>query len=435
MQRFYQPRWRTPFVFSALLLFAMCASAATAKTKRRTPAEPSVSPDQPRQMLLESYELTREADPLHRCMVLQRLIYSPDRVAPGNLRQKWAEELYTLAHQVPDNYSDKRALAEGSAAQVMVKFEMTRALSMLDAMEPGDLSSQPDHRAQAAGIVFPQIISMEGARGIPILREHARVIGDGGVYPYLAMVVAVARDADGGTDVYREAMKYASRGSDNLHGISSFALFIDLAHPYVGDELTSQAATIAAAQLRRWLESHAEDIADDGSRAHLDNRSLGSRTLHTLQRLSPQEYEKLSELHPELVRANLPARAPGSNTATAPASNVDPQDLASADEALTHASLTRNRQAASSAVEDGIAAIDRRFREGACGDCLSPEGAASIFVRNAAKASPRTIRTQLDSISDPYYRAMLLVTAANSMLEPAEHHATVRRHSSLKQKQ
>jgi hypothetical protein len=315
----------------------------------------------------------------------------------------------------------------------MVKFDMTRALNMLDAMQPGDLSREPDHRAQAAGIVFPQIINMMGTRGIPILQEHARVIGEGGVYPYLAMVVAVARDEDVGTDVYREAIKYASRGTDNLYGVSSFTLFVDLAHPYVGDQLTAQGATVAAAQLRRWVEAHPEEIADDGSRTHLDNRALASRALHTLQRLSTQEYATLSEAHPELLRTNVPVRG-GSNSATHQASNIDPQDLANADEALTQAAHARNRQALTNAIEDGVAAIDRRFREGACGDCLSPEGAATIFVRNAAKASPRTIRTQLNGVSDPYYRAMLLVTAANTMLEPAERHPIVRRHSPLKQK-
>ncbi|HEX8925371.1 MAG TPA: hypothetical protein VF786_06235, partial [Terriglobales bacterium] len=419
---------------SALLLVALFANAATSRSKRKAAPEPPLSPDQPRQMLVQAYDLTRDADPLHRCMVLQRLIYAPDRVAPGNLRHKWADELYTLAHQIPAEYSDKRALAESSATQVMVKFDMTRALSMLDAMEPGDLSREPDRRAQAAGIVFPQIMNMLGARGIPIIREHARVIGDGGVYPYVAMVVAVARDQEDGSDVYREAIKYASRGTDNLYGVSSFTLFVDLAHPYVGDQLTSQGATVAAAQLRRWVEAHPEEIADDGSRAHLDNRALASRALHTLQRLSPPEYATLSESHPELLRTNVPTRG-GSNSATHQASNIDPQDLANADEALTQAAHSRNRQAASNAIEDGVAAIDRRFREGACGDCLSPEGAATIFVRNAAKASPRTIRTQLNGISDPYYRAMLLVTAANAMLEPAERRATVRRHSPLKQKQ
>lgn len=434
MRQFYQLKRRARFVFSALLLFAVCANAATPKTKRKAPAEPPISPDQPRQMLLEAYDLTRDADPLHRCLVLQRLIYAPDRVASGNLRRKWADELYTLAHQIPPEYSDKRALAESSATQVMVKFDITRALAMLDAMEPGDLSSAPDHRAQAAGIVFPQIMNTQGIRGIPTLREHARVIGDGGIYPYLAMVVAVARDAEDGTDVYHEAIKYASRGNDNLYGVSSFTLFVDLAHPYVGKELTAQGATVAAVQLRRWVESHPEEIADDGSRAHLDNRALASRAFHTLQRLSPQDYATLSEAHPELLRTSLPPRG-ASNSATHQASNADPQDLANADEALTQASLTRNRQAASNAVQDGIAAIDRRFREGACGECLSPEGAATIFVRNAAKGSPRTIRTQLAGISDPYYRSMLLVTAANAMLEPAERKATVRRHSSLKQKQ
>jgi len=433
MLRFYQLRRRALFVISALLLFGLSADAATSKSKHRAAPEPAVSPDQPRQMLLQAYDLTRDADPLHRCMILQRLIYAPDRVAPGNLREEWADELYTLAHQIPADHSDKRALAEGSAAQVMVKFDVTRALNMLDAMEPGDLSREPDHRAQAAGIVFPQIMNMMGTRGIPLLREHAHVIGDGGIYPYLAMVVAVARDEDDGDEIYREAIKYASRGTDNLYGVSSFTLFIDLAHPYVGDQLTAQAATVAGAQLRRWIEAHPEEIANDASRANLENRALASRAMHTLQRLSPQEFATLSEAHPELLRANVPARG-GSNSATHQASNIDPQDLANADEALTQAAHARNRQATNNAIEDGVAAIDRRFHEGACGDCLSPEGAATIFVRNAAKASPRTIRVQLNGVNDPYYRSMLLVTAANAMLEPAEHHATVRRHSALKQK-
>jgi len=425
MAGFYQLRRLAPAAAFILLIYVL-PQASFAVT--RHPAAPAVDKNaESQRMAAQAYELTRPLDALHRALVLQRLLFIPPAAATAGQRIKWAEELYQLAQQIPPERDDKRLLAESSAAQLMARYDVERALAMLDAVAPGDLERIADRRAQAAGPVFRQVMLTLGTAGVAPVREHARKYAESGIYPYLAVMPAIhaAERTSEADAIFGEASEAFCRGTDNLFGIHSYALFADLARQHVSPALVREAAAAALTALGRWAENHPDLLADDAEGTHAAMRSACAHTLRIIQRLIPAAYADFAQAHPELValRKVVPS-TPGMTASTAAEPDIPlvnaagPAAITEAAEAMRHAHAAHNQKQEIAAIDDGLTAIDSRFKQGVCGDCFSPEVAASLFVRNAAQLSPGTIRTQLEAITDPYQHAVLLISALEAMLEP-----------------
>ncbi len=426
MPGFYQLRSRITEPAAIALLLAALALPSGAVTRHTAPSVDKNAEAQ--RMAAQAYDLTKALDPLHRALVLQRLLFVPPAAATSSQRIKWAEELYQTAPLIPPERDDKRLLAESSAAQLMARYDVDRAFAMLDAIEPGDLEHFPDRRAQAAGPVFNQVMLSLGSAGVPLIRKHARSYAEAGVYPYLAVLPALhAAEKSGQADaIFKEACEAFQRGTDNLFGIHSFALFADLARQHVTPALVNEGAVNALGTLAQWGEKHPDLLADDPEGTHAAIRSAFAHTLRLLQRLIPETYADFAQAHPDYVALrkavpSTPGTLVSSNTPDAEVPLVNaagPTAITEAAEAMRHAHAIHSSTQEAAAISEGIAAIDSRVQQGACGECFSPEVAASLFVRNAAQLSPGTIRVQLAGISDPYQHAVLLVSALEAMLEP-----------------
>jgi len=398
-----------------------------AKKKSPAPVVSRAQMELAQQMVRNAYGLGHGLQPRQRVALLTRLLYTMRSDVMAAEKQQWAEELFGLAQQLPQdgrggygttikNIGAGRDAVIATAAARLAVYDADKALELLDGLpaesraEGDSAGVQADARTMAARLVFAGYMQHHPALGAQTLLAHGRKWSEQGGFPYSASAAALARlrlNGDAGEDFFRQVLAIFVKGREGLYGVRDFASLLQQAAAMeaIYEETAEEAGKAVVGQLRKF--------ADGDATLSAEQKVLVVAALNDVRISAPKAYEEANKMAPGLmaVRAERVARV----QAEAPKVDVELQaafhDLASAMRG-GHADETH------AAVAHGVQVINAKYKAGACAACASPDAQSWALVSLAAFADPKTIATQLNGIEDPFWHAYFLAIAAQQVGQP-----------------
>jgi len=459
---------------NAMLLAAgarleMVAQRGRRHAKARAKAGPAVSRAQvelAREMVGESYALGKRLELRQRVALMERLLYTMRPEVMAEEKKAWAEELFGLAQEMPEDAGVASGVSGGevptfanggqiwatrdnaiatAAARVAV-YDSERALELLDTL-PGEGGKREDARTMASRLVFAIYMQHHGAAGAQTLLAHAKKWGEHGGFPYEASAAALARlrtDEDAAEDFFRQELAEFARGQEGVFGVSEFAGLLDraVALEAISDESAEEAGREVVKQLSKLAGmapanvASASDAAGEPAAALTDEEQRQvADALNDVRLSAPKAYLKAAKDWPGLVsvragagaapgNALLPTAGAGSGNAllpTAGAGSGPEVDLGLQEAFAELAAAMRERsgpEVLHEVIAKGLRLVDARYKAGDCADCMRPDAQSWALVSLAAYASPMTIATQLKAVEEPFWRAYFLAIAAQQVGEP-----------------
>ena len=245
------------------------------------------------EMTREAYALGQGLEPAQRAALLSRLLYTLHPEVMAAEKKQWAEELFALARQMPEEADPEAAApsataplkpAEGfhpdkpttglpgapvlngppadpsfrnealaTAAARLALYDSNRALELLDSL-PGERGRREDARTMAARLVFAIYLQQHrGDAGVQTLLAHARQWGEQGGFPYAASAVPLARlsgNEDAAEDFFRQVLAVFERGQEGAFGVGEFGELLEraVAMEAISEESAEEAGRAIVAQ-------------------------------------------------------------------------------------------------------------------------------------------------------------------------------------------
>jgi len=419
-----------------------------AKKKSPAPVVSRAQMELAQQMVRNAYGLGHGLQPRQRVALLTRLLYTMRSDVMAAEKQQWAEELFGLAQQLPQdgrraggyglavkdvgagqdstsaNDSRNGATAMGAgrdaviatAAARLAVYDADKALELLDGLpaesraEGDSAGVQAGARTMAARLVFAGYMQHHPALGAETLLAHGRRWSEQGGFPYSASAGALARlrlNGDAGEDFFRQVLAIFVKGREGLYGVRDFASLLQQAAAMeaIYEETAEEAGKAVVGQLRKFTDGDAALSAEQ--------KRLVVAALNDVRISAPKAYEEASRTAPGL----LAVRAERAATVQAEAPKID-VELQMAFHDLAAAMRGGHADETHAAVVHGVQVINAKYKAGACAACASPDAQSWALVSLAAFADPKTIATQLNGIEDPFWHAYFLAIAAQQVGQP-----------------
>ncbi|MDR3763788.1 MAG: hypothetical protein P4M01_06795 [Acidobacteriota bacterium] len=381
--------------------------------RQKGPAVSRAQMELAQSMAGEVYRMGQKLAPQQRVPLLLRLLYTMRPEVLAEEKQKWAEELFVTAWQLPQETVEDRAArnsAMATAAARMSIYDADRALAMLD-NEPAGMGpdDEADARSMAARLVFAAFLRRHGAAGSRELAAHARRWSEHGGYPWAAMEAAMAHlrpDGAASAEFFQQELDAFHGGHDGLFGTSEFAGLVQQAVEM--EAVPSAAAENAGSAVVEHLQRL---TGGDAAQLTPKQKNLVAQTVAALRTVAPKANGVLQESMPSLVALRVVRTVPVDTAA------IDPE-LEAAFQQLAAAMRQGRGEDLRTAIVNGVRLLNLRYPAKACAGCTAPDAQSAALVLLAAYAAPGSIGEQLKGIEDPYWRAYFLAIAAQQMGEP-----------------
>jgi hypothetical protein len=365
-------------------------------------------------MTRSAHEMSSTLPLPQRVALLTRLLYTMRAEVMVTEKKQWAQELFTVAQQLPQQTPadvETRNTALATAAARLSVYDADHALELLDGLPavPGPRGMETDARTMAARLVFAEYLHHHPG-GSAILMEHARRWSLAGSYPYAASAAILARlrgDEEASELFFRQVLSIYTLGDEGLYGTGEFAGLLQQAVSMeaILADTAEEAGRAISAQLGRHFAA-GEIVLTEAQEA------MVLSTLNKLRVSAPKAYEQLRLTSPALTGLRAPQVVP------TPPPALD-AELETAFHGLGETiHLHRGPQATQAAVASAIRLVNARYSKGACVECAAPDVQSAALVSLAAYAIPASIAGQLNAIEDPYWRAYFLAIAAQQVGQP-----------------
>ncbi len=393
---------------------ARAARARAAAAARRGPVVGRAQMELAQKMARNAHEMSLTLPLPQRVALLTRLLYTMRGEVMATEKKQWAQELFTVAQQLPQQASSEveaRNTALATAAARLAVYDADRALELLDGLsaEEGPHGVKPDARTMAARLVFAGYMQRHPG-GTATLMEHARHWSMAGSYPFAASAAILARlrgEDDASEQFFRQVLSIFSKSDEGLYGTSEFAGLLQQAVSM--EAILADTAEEAGRAIGVQLSHH---VAAERSVLTEAQEAMVLTTLNNLRVSAPKAYEQLRLTSPVLAGLRAPHGMP------APPPVID-AELETAFHGLGETiHLHRGPQATQEAVASAIKLINARYGKGACDECMIPDAQSAALVSLAAYAMPTAIAGQINAIRDPYWRAYFLAIAAQQVGQP-----------------
>jgi hypothetical protein len=397
----------------------MVARRRKETSKKKQKPAPVVSRAQmelAQEMAVNAYRLGRGLGTRQRVALMARLLYRMRPEVMATEKRQWAEELFGLAQQLPENGADEadseRNRAIATAAARLALYDADRALELLDGLASQG-GKQADARTMAARLVFAGYMQHHGTSGAQTLLVHGRRWGEHGGFPYGASAMALARlrPDEEAEDFFRQVLGIFERGQEGLYGVGEFAGLLEqtAAMESISEELAEEAGQSVMVQLQKLTAS--PDLALLALTEEQKEQVV--ETLNNVRVSAPKSYEAarrntagLFSVRAERVAAKVEI----------PKVDVELQlafrELA--DAMREHLSADETR----AVIARGLQLVNAKYKAEACPKYAAPDAQSWALVSLAALAAPATIATQLNGIEDPFWHAYFLAIAARQVGQP-----------------
>ena len=291
-----------------------------------------------REMVNDSYALGKRLELRQRVALMERLLYTMRPEVMAEEKKQWAEELFSLARELPaagtegegdpvagasPTFAKGRQIwatrnnAIATAAARVAVYDSDRALELLDTL-PSEGGRREDARTMASRLVFAIYMQHHGAAGAQTLLAHARKWGEHGGFPYEASAAALARlrtDEDASEDFFRQVLAVFARGQEGVFGVREFAGLLDraVALEAISDQSAEESGQAVVAQLGKLagMEASGRDTAANDAAAQpraeltVEEQRQVAEALNDVRLSAPKAYAKAMKDWPGLfaVRA------------------------------------------------------------------------------------------------------------------------------------